>query len=86
LGDITPDDAGLWSAHGLRWNETIDLRRDLGRVIDRLPHRLSSLCARLAVGTVTEVSRDTGMPRPTIYDALAEVRRELLTAGFGPDA
>ena len=86
LSDITPDDAGLWSAYGLRWNDAADLRRDLSRVLDRLPHRLSSLCARLSVGTVTEVSRDTGMPRPTIYDSLAEVRRELLAAGFGSDA
>ncbi|MBF0094876.1 MAG: RNA polymerase subunit sigma-24 [Alphaproteobacteria bacterium] len=86
LGDITPDDVGLWAAHGLRWNEAADLRRDLSRVLDRLPHHLSSLCTRLSVGTVTEVSRDTGMPRPTIYDALTEVRRELLAAGFGSDA
>ena len=84
LGDIIPDDAGLWSAHGLRWNEAAELRLDLSRVLDRIPHRLSSLCARLSIGTVTEVSRETGMPRPTIYDALAEVREELLNAGIGP--
>lgn len=86
LGDVISDDAGLWAAHGRRWDEAADLRRDLSRVLDRLPHRLSSLCARLAVDTVTEVSRDTGMPRPTIYDCLAEVREELLNVGIGPDA
>lgn len=86
LGDITPADAGLWSVHGLRWNEAAELRHDLARVLDRLPRRLSSLCARLSIGTVTEVSRETGIPRPTIYDALAEIREELLAAGIGPGA
>lgn len=83
LGDVLPDDGGLWSAHGRRWDEAADLKRDLSRSIDALPLRLSALCARLAVDTVTEASRETGMSRPTIYDLLGEVREELLKAGIG---
>ncbi len=62
LGDVIPDDGGMWPAHGRRWDEAADLKRDLSRSIDALPLRMSALCARLAVDTVTEASRE-GSPR-----------------------
>jgi len=82
LGDTIPAENGLWAAGDRGWDEAIELRHDLARAIRRLPPRLASLCARLATDTVTEVSRDTGMSRPSVYDAIARVRKAMTDGGF----
>jgi len=82
LGDTISAEQGLWVTGGRGWDETIALRHDLARAIRRLPPRLAILCARLATDTVTEVSRDTGMSRPSVYDAIARVRKAMTDGGF----
>jgi len=82
LGDTIPSGNGLWNATGRDWDEVIDLRHDLARAMGGLPSNLVTLCGQLAVGTITEVSRATGMSRPSIYDGIAKIRAALKKTGF----
>jgi len=54
--------------------ELRDLSIDLGRVIASLPPELRTLCQRLQTESVTEISRDTGIPRGTIYESIKKLR------------
>ncbi len=82
LGDTIPTESGLWHATGRDWDEVADLRHDLAHAMGDLPSNLVTLCRRLAVGTVTEVSRATGKSRPSIYDGIAKIRASLKKTGF----
>lgn len=62
--------------------EHVDLARDLHRATCALPPDLQELCGLLATDNVTEISRKTGVPRPTIYARLAEVRGYFERAGL----
>ena len=62
------------------------LRLDLERVLAELPVDLRALCARLQTSSVSDVSRETGVPRGTVYEAIRRLRtrfeRADLTAYF----
>ena len=79
-GDTIPAENGLWATGTRGWDEAIELRRDLARLIRRLPPRLTSLCCWLATASVTEISRETGTPTSTIYDAIAKLHRAMSVA------
>lgn len=56
---------------------TADKRRlamDIRKAVDKLPPELRELCMRLATDTVMEISRDTGIPRGTIYESIKKLR------------
>jgi RNA polymerase sigma-70 factor (ECF subfamily) len=56
---------------------TPDKRRlatDIRKTIDSLSPELRELCIRLATDTVMEISRDTGIPRGTIYESIKKLR------------
>ena len=57
------------------------LRIDLERVFADLPDDLRDLCVRLQASTVSEVSRETGVPRGTLYEAIARLRTRFERAG-----
>lgn len=63
-------------------SEDHDLRVDLARVIYQLPPDLASLAGALATQTVTEISRNTGTPRASLYDAIGRIRAILVAAGL----
>ena len=54
--------------------EHVQLRIDLGNAIEALPPELRSLCNRLQTESVTEISRNTGIPRGTLYDRIKKLR------------
>ena len=63
-------------------NELRDLIIDVDRALEILPPEFRDLCERLKTKTVAEVSRDTGVPRSTIYEAIQKVREMFEEAGL----
>ena len=63
-------------------DERGNLRLDLEAVLEALPPELRELCCRLLNQTVAEVSRETGIPRTTLYGAIHKVRRAFREAGL----
>ena len=63
-------------------DELSALAIDVAAVLERLPPELRDLCQRLATETVTEISRDAGVPRATIYESIKELREIFEDAGL----
>ena len=55
---------------------------DVAAVLETLPPELRELCRRLKAETVTEISRDTGVPRGTIYESIKKLREIFEDAGL----
>jgi len=64
------------------FSELRDLSVDVRQAIKKLPPELRELCRRLNVNTITELSRDTGIPRGTIYESIKKLRSILEDAGL----
>ena len=62
--------------------ELRDLSLDVQKAIEKLPPELRELCERLDTDTVTEISRDTGIPRGTIYESIKKLRAIFEDAGL----
>ncbi|MFN8179290.1 MAG: RNA polymerase subunit sigma-24 [bacterium] len=73
-GDLDP----TWGSPA----EDHDLRVDLGRAIYQLPLDLARLAMALEVESVTQISLRTGIPRGTLYDAIARIQAALKAAGL----
>ena len=63
-------------------DELSALAIDLAVVLETLPPELRELCRRLKAESVTEISRDTGVPRGTIYESIKELREIFEDAGL----
>jgi RNA polymerase sigma-70 factor (ECF subfamily) len=63
-------------------NDLRDLIIDVNRVLEILPPEFRDLCERLKTKTVAEVSRETGIPRGTIYESIQKVRELFQEAGL----
>jgi len=59
-----------------------DLHVDLEGAIERLPSDLRALCEQLMTSSVSEVARETGRPRGTLYEAMKKVRDRFEKAGL----
>ena len=56
--------------------ERLDLRLDLSLALDELPDDLRQLALRLQTRTVTEIARELGVPRSTLYEkGIARLRK-----------
>ena len=55
---------------------------DVATVLEGLPRELRNLCRRLKAETLTEISRDTGVPRGTIYESIKKLREIFEDAGL----
>lgn len=55
--------------------ERIDMRLDVSLALSGLPPDLKALAERLHTQSITEASRDLGVPRSTLYGARARLRR-----------
>lgn len=60
------------------WGLSIDVRS----AVEKLPPELRELCKRLQTESVTEISRDTGIPRGTIYESINKLRTLFEDAGL----
>ena len=63
-------------------DELSALAIDVTAVLEGLPPKLCNLCRRLKAQTVTEISRDTGVPRGTIYESIKKLREIFDDAGL----
>ncbi len=81
---LLDQDAYLRETRGdaLTQEELQDLRMDVASALADLPPDLRRLCLRLATASVTEVSKETGIPRGTVYDALKKARARFERAGL----
>ena len=59
-----------------------DLIIDVNQVLESLSPALRDLCERLKTQTVAEISRDTGIPRSTIYESIQKLRDLFKSAGM----
>lgn len=55
---------------------------DVRSAVEKLPPELRDLCKRLQTESVTEISRDTGIPRGTIYESINKLRTLFEDAGL----
>jgi RNA polymerase sigma-70 factor (ECF subfamily) len=63
-------------------SELRHLSIDLRIAVQTLPPELRELCKRLQTESVTEISRDTGIPRGTIYESIKKLRAIFEDAGL----
>lgn len=64
------------------FEEKLDISIDLKILIASLPPDLRILCEGLMTKNVTEISRDTGIPRGTLYDRIKKLRKLLEDSGL----
>lgn len=55
---------------------------DVRSAVEKLPPELRELCKRLQIESVTDISRDTGIPRGTIYESIKKLRTLFEDAGL----
>lgn len=55
---------------------------DVRSAVEKLPPELRDLCKRLQTESVTDISRDTGIPRGTIYESIKKLRTLFEDAGL----
>ena len=58
------------------------LALDVAAVVETLSPELRELCRRLGQETVTGISRDTGVPRATLYQSVKKLREIFADAGL----
>lgn len=77
---ITDEDVAVGSRSN---RESRDLAIDLTRALDTLPPDLGHLAKQLLMGrTPTEIARASGIPRTTVSDRVAQLRRHLRQTGI----
>ena len=69
---------------GCFFDESLNLRLDVQRVLGRLPTAIAHLCRLLmACETCAEAAARAGISRATLYRRLGQVRSTFVEAGFG---
>lgn len=63
-------------------HDTADMVMDVAEVLSRIPPELRELCERLKHASVSEISRELGVPRTTIHDRIKKLRKHFANAGL----
>ncbi len=81
---VTKDGYLVRTRAASRSEETVaDLGLDVRRLVAKLPPRRRRVCEALAAGIPpTEIAREIGVHRATVYEDLAEIRRAFRAAGL----
>jgi len=75
-------DRRLGRARRLREEELNDLRMDLAAFMSKLPEKFQDVLRRRQSHSMTEISRDLGIPRTTLNDWMLQIRKLFEEAGF----
>ena len=62
--------------------ELSSLKMDVERVLATLPDDLKELCLKLKENTMTEIAKEMGVPRGTLYGRIKKIRKAFLAAGL----
>jgi RNA polymerase sigma factor (sigma-70 family) len=81
IGDGLSEDQPLWQVPTNEF-DVADLRVDVGRAVQCLPLRLQDLCRRLSSQCITEIARETGTSRSSVYRSVAAIRQRFLETGL----
>ena len=69
-----------WSGEG--WRRQIDIKNDLNAAMKKLTPRQREICDLLLREAVTPASRELGIPRSTLRDAVSKIREVFRDAGL----
>ena len=75
-------DRRLGRARRLGEEELNDLRMDLATFMSKLPEKFQDILRRRQTHSITEISRDLGIPRTTLNDWMFQIRKLFEEAGF----
>ena len=75
-------DRRLGRARRLGEEELNDLRMDLATFMSKLPEKFQDILRRRQTHSITEISRDLGIPRTTLNDWMLQIRKLFEEAGF----
>ncbi len=81
LGD-QDQDRRLGRDRRLGEEELNNLRMDLTEFISKLPEKFQDVLRRRQTHSITEISRDLGIPRTTLNDWMQQIRKLFEDAGF----
>jgi RNA polymerase sigma-70 factor, ECF subfamily len=82
LLDMVSSGHELWTDTTPNTNDISDIRIDAHLIIQKLTAPLQRLALRLLNETVTDISREMGSPRSTLYYAIARIRTVFNTMGY----
>jgi len=82
FGSMLSDDDVRSAAGSGRDERRRDLAVDVSVLVASLPDALHKLARQLQTMTITEVSRQTGAPRSTVYESVKQLRRHFAAAGL----
>jgi RNA polymerase sigma-70 factor (ECF subfamily) len=60
----------------------LEMAIDIAELIAKLPEDLRELCERLKTHTLTEIARETDVPRSTLVDRLKQIRERFQAVGL----
>jgi RNA polymerase sigma-70 factor (ECF subfamily) len=81
---IGPREHGAWRGrHPRSPEELAQLASDVARVLVGLPAKLRDLAERLKEDSLSQIARDTGVPRTTLYESVRRLRQIFERAGLG---
>ncbi len=79
---VHDQDRRLGRERRLGEEELNDLRMDLATFMSKLPEKFQDILRRRQTHSITEISRDLGIPRTTLNDWMVQIRKLFEEAGF----
>lgn len=83
IDEVDTDEYSMWAGKSARTvEELMEMAIDINGFLADLPPNLRELCERLKTENVTDISRDTGIPRGTIYESITKLKGMFERAGM----
>ena len=80
---VTQDEHDFrWGRYNRPAEDRLDLCLDISMVISKLPAELRRVAKLLQAMSITEASRELGMPRSTFYDRISQLRQTFEDMGL----